>query len=607
MELAILNYRYRLWPTPQQECALETGMAFACRAWNSMVSLRRHALDQCRRGREASVRNALIELECARKPVGMRAAKLKRLAAEMGGNPLQLLRTEIEERVRALGRWQLAQEFAIARAAEAKTKKVGSEMGKAWWQVADAFGLACKALRPGQQLRFRRRDESAPLRVQHQLDLPVRRRQDGVWFADLGGLLPADQREALRWMRYEAHRDLPPGARVKRIAVTGDRLGWHVVFALEAPRAAVAKDFPTTGRTAGVDPGRSIAFTVAPADSPDHGQSDGFELWTTKGRGRLLRRVARLARKADRQRRAANPDCYRPDGTVIRGRRPRRTSKGLESTLDQLAEQHRHFRARRTEFYHLAAGELLRGFDCVKIGNWIGLVPGAAAARKRNAKLIERLTGAPPAPSKPRAKGVRARERGQRRKDAANALGEFRRVIGEKAKLSRTAKEVVEVREHGSTRTCPACGDDSGPRGLQQLGVRRWTCAGCGKTFLRDRAAAYQLATRSPEQAGDTAGYGAPARRAKAPRQRARSAAVEGQTEPVTAPTQCAALRERSGGGEVTAGRSRSAEASVPEGRSCDRLDRTRRAPARPSQPFACPEGARSHAGISSIGVAVPG
>lgn len=84
--------------------------------------------------------------------------------------------------------------------------------------------------------------------------------QDGVWFADLGGLLPADQREALRWMRYEAHRDLPPGARVKRIAVTGDRLGWHVVFALEAPRAAVAKDFPTTG----IDPGRSIAFTVAP-------------------------------------------------------------------------------------------------------------------------------------------------------------------------------------------------------------------------------------------------------------------------------------------------------------------------------------------------------
>lgn len=75
------------------------------------------------------------------------------------------------------------------------------------------------------------------------------------------------------------------------------------------------------------------------------------------------------------------------------GRGARR--RAWRPTLDSIASHHAQFRARRTEFYHLAAGELLRRFDRVQVGNWIGLVPGAAEARKRNAKLIERLTGAP--------------------------------------------------------------------------------------------------------------------------------------------------------------------------------------------------------------------
>lgn len=332
METAILNYRYRLWPTPQQERALSESMAIARRSWNAMVSLRQHVLDQCRRGREANIRRELVAIEAAKRPVGMRAAKMRRLAEEFGAARVEAsMQEEITAKVGKMSWWVLAQTFAVARAAQAKTAKCGSAMGSMWWQVADAFGLACKALQPGRRLRFRRRDESAPLRVQHQAELPVRERKDGVAFADLGSLIAADKREALRWVRYEAHRKLPAGAKVKRIALTYDRLGWHVVFSVEAPQPAVAKNFPRTDRTAGVDPGRSIAFTIAPSDSPDHGQSDGYELSGTRGQKRLLRRVARLARKADRQRRAANPECYREDGTIIRGQRPRRTSKGLET------------------------------------------------------------------------------------------------------------------------------------------------------------------------------------------------------------------------------------------------------------------------------------
>lgn len=608
MTIVTLNYRYRLWPTEQQESALGESMTVARRTWNSLVALRQHALDQCRRGREADIRRELVALNLAKKPVGMRGVKLRRLATELGdAAAAEQLKTETRCRVWALSHSNLAQDFAIARAAQIKDRKVGAAMGTMWWQVVDAFRLACQALKPGRRLRYRCLDESAPLRIQHQRDLPVRERGDGSHFVDLGGLLSAVHREALRWVKYEAHRALPVQAKVKRIALTCTRGIWHVVLAIDAARESVAKKFPTTGRTVGVDPGRSVALTVAPADSQTFGQDDGIELRATRGQGRLLRRVARLARKADRQRRANNPDCYRQDGTAIKGRRPRKTSRKLERTLDQLAEVHRRFAARRTEFYHLAAGELLRRFDVVQIGNWTGL-PGAAAARARNAALIAAggSRRRPTKPKQPRPKGSAARVRSQRRKDAGNALAEFKRIAREKAALSSSPKEIVEISEQGSTRTCPRCAGDTGPRGVQSLGQRRWECGVCGAEFLRDRAAAYQLATRPREHAADAGGDGASPRRSKARPQRARSRAVVGQREAATSPAHDAALRERSGADEYSGGRSRGASSSEPDIYSGSSPARPR-SRARPAQPPAGPSGICSPAHTDDETLAVPG
>jgi putative transposase len=43
-----------------------------------------------------------------------------------------------------------------------------------------------------------------------------------------------------------------------------------------------------------------------------------------------------------------------------------------------------------------------------------------------------------------------------------------------------------EINEAYSTRTCSECGALSGPSGLQGLGIREWTCSGCGTTHHRD-------------------------------------------------------------------------------------------------------------------------
>jgi putative transposase len=43
-----------------------------------------------------------------------------------------------------------------------------------------------------------------------------------------------------------------------------------------------------------------------------------------------------------------------------------------------------------------------------------------------------------------------------------------------------------EVDEYGSTVTCSACGSRSGPKGLEGLRIREWTCSDCGVIHDRD-------------------------------------------------------------------------------------------------------------------------
>ncbi len=50
-----------------------------------------------------------------------------------------------------------------------------------------------------------------------------------------------------------------------------------------------------------------------------------------------------------------------------------------------------------------------------------------------------------------------------------------------------------EVNEAYSTQTCSVCNSRTGPKGLEGLGVREWTCSECGTTHHRDRNAARNI------------------------------------------------------------------------------------------------------------------
>lgn len=50
-----------------------------------------------------------------------------------------------------------------------------------------------------------------------------------------------------------------------------------------------------------------------------------------------------------------------------------------------------------------------------------------------------------------------------------------------------------EVNEAYSTQTCSSCGNRTGPRGLNGLGIRQWTCSNCGTVHDRDVNAAKNI------------------------------------------------------------------------------------------------------------------
>ena len=55
---------------------------------------------------------------------------------------------------------------------------------------------------------------------------------------------------------------------------------------------------------------------------------------------------------------------------------------------------------------------------------------------------------------------------------------------------------VREVNESFSTQACSECGSISGPKGIEGLGIREWTCPDCGAEHQRDVNAAKNILGR---------------------------------------------------------------------------------------------------------------
>lgn len=72
-----------------------------------------------------------------------------------------------------------------------------------------------------------------------------------------------------------------------------------------------------------------------------------------------------------------------------------------------------------------------------------------------------------------------------------NAIGQFKTLLQYKGHWA--GSKVVLVNENYTTQACCNCGLKTGPRGLKQLGVRRWHCPGCDTWHGRDHNSACNM------------------------------------------------------------------------------------------------------------------
>lgn len=90
-------------------------------------------------------------------------------------------------------------------------------------------------------------------------------------------------------------------------------------------------------------------------------------------------------------------------------------------------------------------------------------------------------------------------------------------------KSQRAARTFLIVNEQYTSVTCSACGALSGPRGVNGLSVRSWTCAGCGERHDRDVNSARVIRLRgevSPSVCGnEPASHALASSRASRPRE----------------------------------------------------------------------------------------
>ena len=233
---------------------------------------------------------------------------------------------------------------------------------------------------------------------------------------------------------------------------------------IEAADEVLQKQFPDAGgRVAGIDPGRKVALSLS---TPDGGEKKIIQPSLARNKG-FLRKLRRLQRKADRQRRAGSPDCYDAQNRWIKGKRLGTPSENLQETERTIAEMQRHLADARLDFYHRTANDLLTRYDVVGVGKWRG---------------------------RGNAPGEGKSQRAQNRKDYDHAISLFVGVLRYKA---GDDKHVFDIPEHGSTRDCLKCKAPTGPTGLAGLKVRQWTCPRCGTVHERDFASACTHAQRA--------------------------------------------------------------------------------------------------------------
>jgi putative transposase len=250
-----------------------------------------------------------------------------------------------------------------------------------------------------------------------------------------------------RFTKLQRLLDRDEHARIKRATVQRQGSKWYVSFTVErSPKRRRARH---PNMVVGVDVGIRHLATL----------STGEQVENLRPLQGALRRLRRVQRSLDRQRRANNPDNYRPDGTVKPGRREWVKSKRMLRTETALRRLHERVANVRREQAHRLTTWLTREFGLIAVESL------NISGMKQNARLARHIS------------------------DAGWGI-----VLAQLSyKTDWVGSELVSAdRFYPSSKTCSDCGTVKAKLCLSE---RVFSCEACGFSLDRDENAARNLAS----------------------------------------------------------------------------------------------------------------
>jgi putative transposase len=417
-------YRFALDPTPAQQRALASHCGASRFAYNWGLALVKERLDERARVRDAGYREQLSDVEVER----------------------LVRRVEVPWSLPALRREWNAQKRVLAPWWAENSKESYSSGLDALARALGAYSDSKAGRRAGRRVGFPRFKRRGRGRVSCRFTTgalgvsgPTRVRLPRV------GHVRTHEPTVKLFSRLKNGR-----ARLLSATVSCEACRWYCSLTVQAERTDAAARQPDA--VVGIDVGvRHLAVLSTRPDDP---------VVNPKALQRAQRRLRRYERRLDRQRRAGNPDCYQPDRTAIRGRRPLRRSRRQRATERKLARGHARARHVRRDAIHKLTSELADGYGTV---------------------VVEQLN----------AHGLcRGGNRGLRRALHDAGLAEIRRQLA--YKLAWRAGTLVQASAfYPSSKTCSACGTVKAKLSLSE---RTYRCEHCGLEIDRDLNAAYDLA-----------------------------------------------------------------------------------------------------------------
>lgn len=392
--MQILTYKYRMYPTPGQERLLDRALSIGWRIWN----------DACHQ------RDALYK--AGEKLHWQQQAKLWR-GYRNQHEELQILPSATVDKIIERVDWAYRSFFALRKNGHESARKPGEKPRRDFNTLDYRY-----ILKPAVEGEPRRtagagckftpeREGVARLRLMHIGDI-----------------------------RVHQHRPIAAGWLIKHILVKRDKNGWwHCYLQIQSEAEAQAQQFDLPSSAAGIDMGLVNLITVFSWNF-DRQQTAGEDMggepattfeslqahphWYTT----LQEKRTAYQQQTDRQRRAANPDNYNPDGTVKEGAVIWRKSNRQRAVEAEQRRMEARIARQREYFWQQVTDDLTRNYRFIAIEDL------KLKFMQQNGKLAKHTYDA--------------------------ALARFRNLLIEKAARRGVVVEVVNPAY--TSQTCAECG-----------------------------------------------------------------------------------------------------------------------------------------------------